>query len=49
MVDMEYNPLFFSEIMPYEQLISLPVPTRDMLSRKALQRLMDAICDRTPK
>jgi ubiquitin len=48
MLDMETNPQYFMNL-PYEDLIALPAGQRSMLSRAALVRVMDAICERTPK
>jgi len=48
MLSMEIDEQYF-QTLPYDQLTSLPTGVRSMLSQEALVRVMDAICDRTPK
>lgn len=48
MLKMETDPEFFN-VMDFKELIAIPLATRNMLSRDALTRIMDAICARAPK
>jgi len=45
MLKMEVDESFFVQ-QPYQDLISLPSATREMLSREALSRLVEALCSR---
>jgi len=45
MLKMEVDPDCFLQ-QPYQDLISLPAATREMLSREALSRLVEALCAR---
>jgi len=45
MLKMEVDETFFLQ-QPYQDLLSLPAATREMLSREALSRLVEALCSR---
>jgi len=48
MVAMEADLNFFTQLS-FESLVAIPSGIREMLSREALGRVMDAICSRAPK